>query len=450
MTGFIDAIYILHRAPGMPGRGAAVVLTREARAQQRQGINTDMGNPVAGGWFMRNMIRILWAGLALGLFIFVGTVAAEVVWTDVVTDAADDVEDDADNPISGRPEADILSVTMADEGDSINLTLELAGAYDSSGGMYTIYMEADGGDSYQFTRVMFVGFMGTGPGQSSISVDGHVSDDGKMLSWVVAKADIDATNKFEIDFASATSTTGQTALDYAGTGAGPSGDFDPSKVTMVIEFTKLHVMKMTATMLFEGQGAASLRDWLDADDDGTITADEVTDLEDMMNDDDTETEFNMTLDGKDPTSVVGEVRIEGAEGATQPTKPTTIVATQTVTFPKPDDADTHTYAWPDDDDGFLGSEGEWGDSDVTFKIVCSDGWKFKTGDWPEGLKDYLEDDGAEIEMSATAYKNNFASTIGQLDDLVVEKTDTDDSPGLGLVAVLPAVVIAALVVRKRR
>lgn len=398
---------------------------------------------------MRNMIRILWIGLVLGLFIFVGTVAAEVVWTDEVTDAADDVEDDADNPLSGRPEADILSVTMADEGDFFNLTLELAGAYDSSGGMYTIYMEGDGGDSYQFSRVMYVGFMGTGPDQSSISVDGHYSEDDKMLSWVVAKADIDATNKFEIDFASATSTTGESAFDYAGTGAGPSGDFDPSKITMVIEFTKLHVMKMTATMLFEGQGAASLRDWLDADDDGTITAAEITDFEDMMTDDDSETEFNMTLDGKDPTGVVGEVAVEGAEGATQPTKATTIVFTQTVTFPKPDDADTHTYAWPDDDDGFLGDVGDFDENaDITFKIICTDDWKFKSGDWPEGLKDYIEEDGTEIVMSASEYKNNYESTIGQLNDIVVEKTD--ESPGFGLVAVLLAVMTAALVARRRR
>lgn len=394
---------------------------------------------------MRNVIWILWMVIMLGQFLFLGNVAAEVVWTDQVSDAVDDVEDYADNPISGRPEADILSVTMADEGDNINLTMELAGPYDSSGGLYTIYMEADGGDSYQFSLVMYAGFMATAPDQSPITVDGHVSEDGKSLSWVVAKADIDATDRFEIDFASATSTTGETAVDYASTGAGPSGDFKPSKVTMVIEFPKVHVMKVTTTQLFEAQGAAGLRDRLDADDDGTITAVEVEDFGDLMKDDDAE--VNMTLDGNGPTSVAEEVRVEGAEGSTQPTKPTTIVAIRTVTLPKPDGRDTHTYAWPDD--GFPCGGGDWGeDADITFTLTCPDDWRFKTKGWPAGLKDYLVEDGTEIAMGASDYESDFESTIGQLDALVVERPD--ESPGFELAAVLPATLIAALVLWKRR
>ena len=62
---------------------------------------------------MRDVTRILWVLMVLVLFLYLGNAAAEVVWTDQVTDAADDVEDDADNPIHGRPEADILSVTSS-------------------------------------------------------------------------------------------------------------------------------------------------------------------------------------------------------------------------------------------------------------------------------------------------------------------------------------------------
>lgn len=399
---------------------------------------------------MGNLRNLIWMVLMLGLLVVAGKVAADVDWTDDLTDPADDVNDDSANPISDRPEADILSVSMVDEGDKINITLGLAGAYDSAGGIYVIYMEADGSDSYQFTRMMIMGFKVYAPDQSAISVDGYISEDGTLLSWVVAKADIAATDKFEIDFASATSTTGGTAVDYAGTTMGgdtPIGDMD-----IVMSFPKLNVMEMKVSMTYKDDDAKSFRMLIDGNSDGTVSDQEANDFMDDMDDDEDQdpADANVTLDGKDPTDLDSVYTLEGATGAVDSTSSLKIVVKMTLTFPKVDDKDSHEVVFEEPfGDDFIGGDEPWeNEFDLTFKFRAPDGWVFKSGSLPSTMKDYLNDDGDEVSMDADDIRKDWNNTFKDLQKFTIE--EEDGSPGFGLLAVVACATIAAFAVRRRR
>ncbi|MCK5415631.1 MAG: hypothetical protein KAJ35_09645, partial [Thermoplasmata archaeon] len=185
---------------------------------------------------MHNLAKILWIGLALCGLMFVGTVAAEVDWTDSVTDPLDDVEN-TEGIVVDMPGADIVSVSITEDGEDLNISMMLDGEYDSSG-LYSVSVEVDGGDSWSFTRL--VGFSASDPDLNTVPVDGYYSSDGKILSWVIAKVDIPATEKVEIEYAS-------TIVDVSG---GPTVMDDtfvdapvPGAMELVMNFPKLNQMQ---------------------------------------------------------------------------------------------------------------------------------------------------------------------------------------------------------------
>ena len=144
--------------------------------------------------------------------------ASAVDWTDDVTDPVGDAEADGTADPS-RTDVDIISVSITEDGDDMNVTMVLAGEY-NSGGTYTVTVEVDGDTTFSFSRYMLVGFNVIDDDFNSIPFNGYYSADGTMLSWVVAKADIAAQTDVEIEFAMAMVIdlvgSEPTYTDYAG------------------------------------------------------------------------------------------------------------------------------------------------------------------------------------------------------------------------------------------
>jgi hypothetical protein len=248
---------------------------------------------------MHNIVKIIIVGLALCGLMFVGTVAAEVDWTDDVTDPSGDVEDTSENVVD-VPGADIVSVSITEEGDDLNISMVLDGEYNTSG-IYSINVEVDGGDSWSFTRMFFIGFSASDPDSNTLPVDGYYSADNKTLSWVIAKVDIPATESVEIEFASSTIVPfggGATVMDYAGISMG--GDVPaPDSMEVLMNFPKMDQLQMKVTATYKGENAKDLRTALDADSDGTVSDAEVNTFMDQMDfeDDGNASDANVTYDG---------------------------------------------------------------------------------------------------------------------------------------------------------
>ncbi len=399
--------------------------------------------------------RILWICLLFGLLALAGTVAAEVDWTDEVTDPAGDVEDMGGN-ITAFPAADILSVSVTEEGDNVNITMELAGEYNSSG-TYTISVSADGADdTYDFSRIFFIGFTASDPGGDTMDVDGYYSADGKTLSWVVAKADIAATESFEIELAMTMVADftggGPTVMDYAGMGVIPSEFPVPDSMDIVMSMPKLHMLQMKVTITYKGEDAKTYRMLLDEDQDGTITQAEVDSwLEDIEADEDMDpSEANVTLDGNDPTAMDSEYDIVGATGAADSTADFKMEVKMSLTFPKVKDKDTHEVVFQDPfGEDFIGGDEPWeNEFDMSIKLQAPDGWTFKGGSLPSKMKSYLNDDGDEVSMNTADIEKDWNNTFADLQKFTIEKED--EGPGFGLVLTVATATVAAFAVRRRR
>ncbi|MCJ2539762.1 MAG: hypothetical protein LN414_00660, partial [Candidatus Thermoplasmatota archaeon] len=317
---------------------------------------------------MHNLEKILLIGMALCGLMFVGTVAAEVDWTDSVTDPLDDVED-TEGIVVDMPGADIVSVSISENGDDLNISMMLDGEYESSG-LYTVSVEMDGGDSWSFTRL--VGFSASDPDLNTVPVDGYYSSDGKILSWVIAKVDIPATEKVEIEYASTivSVTGGLTVMDYAGIPAGGDAPV-PGAMEVVMNFPKLHQMQMKVIMVYKDEDAKFFRLFMDENSDGTISDAEVDSfLEEMESDDEIDpSESNVTYDGNDPSDLTSTYLVEGAKGSVDSTASVRIIVTMKLTFPKPADKDTHVIDFVENPFGedFVGGDEPWDNEfDMTF------------------------------------------------------------------------------------
>jgi hypothetical protein len=383
-------------------------------------------------------------------------VAAEVDWTDEVTDPAGDVEDTEGTAYPDRGDVDILSVSIVEDGDDINVTMVIGDEYNSSGS-YSISISADGGDdTYDFMRMMFLGFSVSDPTGATVDVDGYYSEDGTMLSWVVAKADIVATEELEIEMAMTMvmdiTGGGPTLMDYAGF-AIPSDIPVPGGMDLVLRFPKLNVLEMKVTMTYKGENASNFRMLIDEDADGTVSDAELTDFMDEMGEPDPAdpAEANVTYDGKDPTDLDSEYSIEGGKGAVDSTADVDIIVTMSVTFPKAEDKDTHEIVFKDPfGEDFIGGDEPWeNEFDMTLKFQAPDGWTFKGGSLPAKMKDYLNKDGDEVTMEGEEIREDWNNTFANLRSFEIEKGG-DDNPGFGLVVAIAAVAIAVVAVNRRR
>jgi hypothetical protein len=407
---------------------------------------------------MGNLRYLIWMVLMLGLLVVAGKVAADVDWTDDLTDPADDVVDTGGTVIA-FPGGDILSVSIAEEGEDINVTMVLAGEYDPSG-TYTVSVSADDSDdTYDFTRMFFIGFMVSDPVGDAVDVEGNYSEDGKVLSWVVAKADIDAVEKLEIVMAMAMVmdiTSGISYTDMAfSMGPGP-GSSMPSVIDIEMKFEKLNRMVLTFTLEYEGEMAKSLREPIDENSDGTITAAEVSSFEESLNDDtgDDGLETNITLDGMDPITISIVYNIEGAEGPADSEATLKWSTIETIKWNETEDKDTHTYLFEDSgDDGFMGGDEQFPEEiDVHFKMIAPGGWKFDTKGWPEGLKDFVKEGDTVIEMDDAQIRASYNTTWGEVDSYVVKKEKDDDNgtPGFGSLYAIAAIVAVLVHLTRRR
>jgi len=396
---------------------------------------------------------LTWIVLMVGLMAAASYVAAETDWTDSVTDPAGDVEDTS-GTIVDAPGADILFVSITEDGDDINVSMMLVGEY-SPDGMYTVYVEVDGGDSWSFTRMSFVGFMVTDADGNLVQADGYYSADGKTLSWVVAKLEILASDRLEIEFASCTIVSfsgGATVTDYAGLGGSSSGSMTPDSMDWLMHFPELNILQMKVSMTYSGENAEGFRSLMDEDQDGTVTQAEVdTFLEDMEGDEDPEdpADANVTLDGKDPTDLESVYSFDGAKGAVDSTSDLKISIKMTLTFPKVEDKDTHEVEFEEPfGDEFIDAGDLPDGTTITFRFRAPDGWVFKTGSFPSTMKDYLNDDGDEVTMNTDDIEKDWNNTFGNLQKFSIEEGGS--TPGFGLVVLVATATIAALAVRRRQ
>ena len=384
-----------------------------------------------------------------------GMMASAVDWTDSVTDPEGDAEADG-TADPDRTDVDILSVSVTEDGDDINVTLVLAGAYNSSA-TYTVSIEVDGDKSIDCSRMMMIGFMVTDDESNMILVDGYYSEDDKTLSWVIAKTDIGAETEVEIEYAMAMYMdimgSDPTYTDYAGLGGG-SGSFPvPGSLDVLMHMPKLNKLEMKMTMAYKGDNASSFRALMDENEDGTVSAAEVKAFEDEMggDNDNNASEANVSLDGMDPTDMDWVYSIEGAQGSVDSTSEVKIKTQVTLTFPDVEDKDTHEIDFDEpfgEDFMDIGDMTGSDDFDMSFTLRAMDGWTLKGNSLPSKMKDYINDDGDEVKIEGQALLNNWNDTFGKMQAFEIEKSD--DTPGFGVVLVVGAILIVAEVISRKR
>jgi hypothetical protein len=398
----------------------------------------------------------------LMLLLSVVPAVGEQAWDEPLVDPAGDVVKVPDTPVSGHGEADILEVTVEPENGKVNVTLTLAGAYDSWG-TYTVEIDVDGA-IFTFMKIILLGYTASDEAGDFIDVAGNASEDGTLLSWVVAGDDLNIDAESTIGIKSATASVTElsgnfdTFMDTAGesTGPGPGpgpGDDEPERVDMTFEFTAVEKVKWTMKTYVEGEDAQDTREGMDNNTDGTVTQAEVDEYVAMIKEwtgGITAEDVNITLDGKDPTSVVYDINVVGATGATTSTATIELIMLLDIEFPEPEDKDSHTLAWTDSED--IGGDEPWENkAESVYKFIAPDGWKFDKDGMPAGLKDYLKDGDTMIEMTGEDLTADWNTTIGQMSQLKVKKKDKkDDNPGFGMVLASAAVLGAVLVMERRR
>ena len=402
------------------------------------------------------------------MLLSVAPVSAEVVWDHSLTDLADDVISvlEPNNKLSDKGEIDILSASAADQGDDMNVTLTLAGARNTQA-TYQVFVicDEDEGKTYTFSYLSFSGFIIDGFDMVDDSPEAYVSADGKMLSWVIGKDQISATEKVEVSRAETSWLSGMTnyvdSVPDSGTGGNGGGNGggsdEPVNVRANIEFKKLERVVQTIEIVIEGEEAKDLRGEFDTDVDGTVTRAEYDQHIDFFYL--TAGSWNstdMTLDGKGPVSKSMTFEFEGVIGSATSTSPVTQVVVLDVRFPEPDEAGTHTYA------GSISGNDEAGDmwdvtADSIWTMSTPSGWKFKTDTWPAGLKTYLGGGGTTVTLSGLQMQSDWNTSMGLMTSIIItEKSggvDEEESPGFGAtisMAVLMIVTLVAVVSKGRR
>ena len=417
-------------------------------------INTGHLDAGPGGW-MRNLRNLAWIMLMLGLLALAGHAAAEVDWTDEVTDEGGDVTDEAGNPAE-FPAADIRSVTITEEGDNINVTMTLEVSYNESGTYSVSVVVDDGEDAYGFSRGVFPEFGVTDPSGGAIDVDGYYSADGKSISWVVAKADVPASESLDIMYAMAI------VVDYLGSGhiyqdsteitEFPTEMPVPDSWEIVMSMPKLNILQMQITMTYKGEDADALRSFLDDDKDGTVSDAELAEfLKDMEPEEPPDpAEANVTLDGKDPKDLQSDYSIEGGKGLVESSADFKMVVKMRAVFPDVEEKSTHDVEFKEPfGEDLIGGDEPWeNEFEMSLKFRAPDGWFFKAGTFPPGMKEYLNDDGDEVTMNTEDIKADWNNTFADLKKFTIQ--EDEDSPGFGLVATVVTATVVAFTVRRRR
>ncbi len=402
--------------------------------------------------------------LACILMLFLSAVPAvgEQSWEEPLEDPEGDVVKVPDTPVAGHGEADILEVSVEPEDGNVNVTMTLAGEYDSWGS-YTVDVVVDE-ETFTFMKVILLGYTVNDEAGEFYDVAGNASADGTLLSWVVAADDLGIDAESSIGIRSATATVFEmggdvdTFMDMAGEGSGPGpgpgpGDDEPERTDMTFEFTALEKVKWTMKTYVEGDDAKGMRGDIDNNTDGTVTQAEVDEyiekIKELTVNLSTE-DVNVTLDGKDPTAVEYDIDIVGATGSASSNATIEFIMMLEIEFPTPEDKSSHVLAWMDSED--IGGDEPWENKpESVYKFAAPDGWKFDKGTMPSGLKQYLKDGDSVIEMTGDDLAQDWNTTLGQMSELTVKKkTKKEDNPGFGAVLASVAVLGALLVIERRR
>jgi hypothetical protein len=418
---------------------------------------------------MRHLRTLLPLALAAMLVLSLPTASAAVSWDHTLTDPGDDVISvlDPKTQLSDRGEVDILSASVKEQGDDVNVTLELAASMNNEA-TYQVMLtcDDDDGKTYTFSHLPFTGFIIDGPGLTENDPETYVSADGKLMSWVLPKSKVSATQKVEVTHVESSHLTGMTNyVDTApdeggngGNGGNGGGTSDPINVHHRIEMVELQNVRYTIEITLEGQDAKDVRAEFDMDVDGTVTKAEYDQhigfhyLE--------KGSWNSTklkLDGDSYKTKAMTFEIQGLIGSASSTAPVVQVAVIDVRFDEPEEDATHTYA------DFISTSEKAGDmwdvtADSQFTLEAPDGWRFKDSELPAGAKTYLTSKGTVITLSGLQMQTDWNASVGAMTSFVIAEkadgSDEEESPGFGAVisvaAVLAASSMAAIAGRRRR
>jgi hypothetical protein len=416
---------------------------------------------------MRHLRTLLPVACVAIMLLASAPATAEVVWDHELTDPAGDVISvlDPANPVSGQEGVDILSASVADQGDDVNVTLSLGGHYDSDA-TYQVTVVTDGDEAREYTFTYNFGFFSIN-GFDLVEDDpsSFISADGKLVSWVVAKDKITAAEKLEVTGAQASVFGGisnyvDTAPDSGGGnggGNGGGGGVEPLSILRTVEVIDLTHVQVTTDEVVSGDDAKSLRGEFDTDVDGSVSQAEYDQhigfflLEYI-----TWNGTDMTLDDQDADRTVLKVEFLGIIGTTTSTAPVTKRVVLDIWFPEVEKATSHKY------EGDMSGGDEVGDlwhvtSDSQWLMTLPSDWKFETRGFHPDLIAYLNEEDTKITIPGTDMQTNWNASMGGMEGLFIEKRtggdDSDgdgDSPGFSAVLVVAGVLVAVIVTAVRR
>ena len=412
---------------------------------------------------MRTAPRILSLAIIMMMLAPLATVSAEVSWQHQLTDGADDVrnlliQENATNMMG----LDILSGSITEQDVDLNVTIALAGAYDTQA-TYTLEVKCDGDDGkvYSFTYLNDR-FAIEGPDLSDGQPEAYISADGRLLSWVVPKDDISASDRTEVSYVESFRLEGISPFSDtlpdggggSGGGGGPTGD--AMTIQVLTEIIKVDHVRTTVRMGVDGTEAASLRSEFDSDGDAMVSKEEYDQHIGLFYLTlATWNHTDATLDGKKADRTVMSVSFDGLLGDIASSSPVSQVIILDIYFPPPSDSPNHAYSNDLVNPGI--ADDIWHVTAASsFTLTLLKGWTFETSGWPEGLDAHRDPDGRSLSMSGTEMHDNWNATMGGLATIsIVEGGDGGDgdgeSPGYGALAAGIAIIVgmAGLSIRKR-
>ena len=412
---------------------------------------------------MRTAPRILSLAIVLLMMAPLATVSAEVSWQHQLTDGTDDVRNlIIQENVTDKGGLDILAGSITEQGDDLNVTITLAGAYDTQA-TYTLEVECDGdaGKVYAFTYLNDR-FAIEGPDLSDGHPEAYISADGKLLSWVVPKDDISASDRTEVSYLETFRLEDLTPFSDTlpdgggGSGGGGGSTGDARTIQVLTDVIKVDHVRTTLRMAVDGTEAASLRSEFDSDSDSMVSKAEYDQHIGLFHLTlATWNHTDMTLDGKEADRTVMSVSFDGLLGAVGSSSPISQVITLDIYFPRPSDSSDHSYSADLVNPGNAGEM--WHVTPASsFTITLPKGWTFATSGWPEGLDAHLDSDARSLSMSGTEMHDNWNATMGGLTTISIAKGSggddgDDESPGYGALAAGMAIIVGmvALSIRKR-
>ena len=167
------------------------------------------------------------------LLVASGPAIAELDWNDELTDGTGDVASHINpgTPVSGQDRIDIKGATVRAEGEDINVTLTIVGAFDPYS-TYTVEVVADGDDAKTYTFAHSFGVWSiTGHDLTEDQLETYVSADGHRISWVLAQDKVSAEASLTISSVDtltigATQTYFDEVTQSTGNGGNGGGDGD--------------------------------------------------------------------------------------------------------------------------------------------------------------------------------------------------------------------------------